>query len=44
MFALSDNAGCAEETGRAMQAVFDKKGIKNHLFISPINQKGAVLL
>lgn len=44
IFALSGDAGCAEEIGRAMQSVFDKKGIKNHLFVSPINREGAVLL
>ena len=44
IFALSDDAGCAEEIGGAMQSVFDKKGIKNHLFVSPINREGAVLL
>ncbi|MFM8362148.1 MAG: homoserine kinase [Haliscomenobacter sp.] len=44
IFALSGDAGCAEEIGRAMQSVFDKKGIKNHLFVSPINLEGAVLL
>lgn len=44
IFALSNDAGCAEETGRAMQSVFDKMGINNHLFVSPINREGAVLL
>ncbi len=44
IFALSGDAGCAAEIGRAMQSVFDKKGIKTHLFVSPINREGAVLL
>lgn len=44
IFALSINSIIAEAAGEAMQAVFDKKGIKNQLFISGINQEGAILL
>ncbi|MCB0558074.1 MAG: homoserine kinase [Lewinellaceae bacterium] len=44
LFALSANSLIAEEVGRAMKRVFDTVGIQNDLFISPINQEGAVKL
>ncbi|MBK8041543.1 MAG: homoserine kinase [Haliscomenobacter sp.] len=44
IFALCDNTLTAEAAGKQMQAVFDQSRIKNHLFLSAINQEGAVLL
>ena len=44
IFALSANSRVAEEVGQAMKRVFDRAGIRNDLFISPINQEGAVKL
>ena len=44
IFALSANKTIAERAGEAMQQVFDAINIKNELFISTINQEGAVLL
>ena len=44
IFALSANKTIAERAGEAMQRVFDAINIKNELFISTINQEGAVLL
>ncbi len=44
IFCLSANSLVAETAGQAMKAVFDRAGIGNDLFISPINQEGAVLL
>lgn len=44
IFALCANSLKAEEVGQAMEKVFTDMGIKNELFISPINQEGAVLL
>jgi homoserine kinase len=44
IFALSANSNIAEVAGLAMKAIFDKAKIENQLFISPINQEGAILL
>ncbi|MBV6427093.1 MAG: Homoserine kinase [Haliscomenobacter sp.] len=44
IFALCDNTLTAESAGKQMQAVFDRRQVKNHLFLSAINQEGAVLL
>lgn len=44
IFALSPNSLVAEEVGKAMQKVFTAAGIENDLFLSPINQEGAVKL
>ncbi|HMQ49825.1 MAG TPA: homoserine kinase [Saprospiraceae bacterium] len=44
IFALSPNSLVAEEVGKAMQKVFTQAGIENDLFLSPINQEGAVKL
>ena len=42
IFALSGNSLIAQEVGAAMQAVFTKAKIENQLFLSPINQEGAI--
>lgn len=44
IFALSVNSLIAEEIGIAMKRIFDNAGIGNDLFVSPINQEGAVKL
>lgn len=44
IFALSANAAIAEEVGEAMRRVFADAGIPNDLFVSPINQEGAIKL
>lgn len=44
IFALCDNTLTAEVAGKNMQAVFDRHKVNNHLFLSGINQEGAVLL
>jgi len=44
IFALSANSLIAEEAGLAMKRVFDEARILNDLFVSPINQEGAVKL
>lgn len=44
IFALSNDPVLAEKIGYNMQQVFKDAEIKSHLFISPINQDGAVLL
>ena len=44
IFALSANSLIAEEAGLAMKRIFDSAGIPNDLFLSPINQEGAVKL
>lgn len=44
IFALCANSLKAENAGEAMQKVFSDNGIECNLFISPINQEGAVLL
>ena len=44
IFALCPNSFVAENVGLAMQSIFTKNKIKNELFISPINQEGAILL
>ena len=43
IFALCANSLVAEAAGVAMQAVMTSHGIKSDLFVSPINQEGAVL-
>jgi homoserine kinase len=42
IFALCDNQLTAERAGQAMQQVFNQAGIASNLFISPINQEGAI--
>ncbi|MFM8448550.1 MAG: homoserine kinase [Haliscomenobacter sp.] len=44
IFALSTDSETAEAIGQSMQQIFRKAGIASHLFISPINQEGAVVL
>ncbi len=44
IFALCGNSFVAENAGTAMQQVFAEKGIESDLFLSGINQAGAVLL
>ena len=44
IFALCGNSLIAENTGEAMQRVFEDTGINSELFISPINQEGAILM
>lgn len=44
VFALSANSLIAEEVGLAMKQVFDGTGIPNDLYVSPINQEGAIKL
>ncbi len=44
IFALSANTLIAENIGNDMQRVFNDLGIKSELFISPINDEGAILL
>jgi homoserine kinase len=44
IFALSANSNIAEAAGMAMKAVFDRAKIANELYISPINQEGAILM
>ena len=44
IFTLCANRLIAENVGKAMQSVFNEKKIYNQLFISPINQEGAILL
>jgi len=43
IFALSANSLVAERAGEAMQKVFTDQKIESQLFISPINQEGAIL-
>ncbi len=43
IFALSQNSLAAETAAEKMKAVFDAAKIENQVFISPINQEGAVL-
>ncbi len=43
VFALAANSLAAEEAGRAMQAVFTAKKIESELFLSAVNQEGAVI-
>jgi len=42
IFALSANSLIAENVGKAMEKVFHDAKIRNELFISPINQEGAI--
>lgn len=42
IFALSANSLIAENVGIAMQRIFTDAKIENELFISPINQEGAI--
>lgn len=44
IFALSASSLVAENVGISMKKVFDKARIENELFVSPINQEGAILL
>jgi homoserine kinase len=44
IFALSQNTLAAAEAGIVMQQIFNTHKIENQLFISPINQEGAILL
>jgi len=44
IFALSANSLIAEKAGAAMQKVFFDNGVDNTLFISTINNEGAILL
>ncbi len=44
IFALSANKEIAERAGEAMQKVFNDNKIENQLFISTINNEGAILL
>lgn len=44
IFALSANSLIAENVGEAMKKVFGKAKIENDLFLSPINQEGAIKL
>lgn len=43
VFALMANSLAAEEAGRAMQAVFSKNKIESEVFLSGVNQEGAVI-
>ena len=43
IFALCANTFIADNVGKAMQKVLNTHGIQNDLFISPINQEGAIL-
>lgn len=43
VFALSANSLIAEEAGQKMQSVFSTLGIQSELYISKINQEGAIL-
>lgn len=43
IFALSDNSLIAEQAGEAMQAVFTKQGIESNVYVSLINQDGAIV-
>lgn len=42
IFALSANSLIAEQVGNAMEKVFHDAKIPNELFVSPINQQGAI--
>ncbi|NRB51188.1 MAG: homoserine kinase [Saprospiraceae bacterium] len=42
IFALSANSLIAENVGKAMEKVFHDAKIPNELFVSPINQEGAI--
>lgn len=44
IFALSANTLIAEEVGEAMKRVYTQTGIEHDLYISPINQEGAIKL
>lgn len=44
IFALSQNSLIAEQVGEAMQKIFSDNKIETELFISPINQEGAIKL
>ncbi len=43
VFALSANSLIAEKAGEAMQRAFAKHGIESQLFLSGVNQEGAVI-
>lgn len=42
IFALSKGKITAEKVGKAMQSIFENVGIKNTLYLSPINPDGAI--
>lgn len=44
IFALSPNSLIAENAGAAMERIFNDHGIENQLYISEINQEGAIKL
>jgi homoserine kinase len=44
IFALSANSLIAENAGKVMEEIFQNAGIETQLFISPINQDGAIKL
>ncbi|MCB0578291.1 MAG: homoserine kinase [Phaeodactylibacter sp.] len=44
IFALCANSLIAEEVGLAMKRIFENAGIESDLFVSPVNQEGAVKL
>jgi homoserine kinase len=44
VFALSANSLIAENAGQIMEEIFQNNGIETQLFISPINQDGAIKL
>lgn len=44
IFCLCDSGSLAQSAGQAMQRVFTEYGIPSQLFVSPINQRGVVVL
>ena len=44
IFALSANSLIAEEVGESMKRTYSQAGIEHNLYISPINQEGAIKL
>ncbi len=44
IFALSNNSNTAETVGNTMKEAFFNLGIQSDLFVSPINQKGPLIL
>jgi homoserine kinase len=40
MFALSKDEATAQKVAQSMHAGFDRAGIENHVFVSPINKEG----
>ncbi len=43
IFALSQNSLAAEKAADAMRKVYEKYKIRHHVYLSPINQEGAIL-